>query len=179
MKKLVTVLFVWLCSVSPSLASQLNVDPYFALGSTTMQAEVAGEKASAPSFYFAAGSTLNFLTPHLNAEFRFGFGGQYANFNGSVKSYTMYLLKPQFGITRNLDIYGLAGVTTMNVDAGGVSSTDTDTSYGLGLQYHVPNESLSLTGEWMQYHTNTDDSTTAISGMNISGISVSVSFDYY
>ncbi|MDX8388332.1 MAG: outer membrane beta-barrel protein [Ghiorsea sp.] len=179
MKKVVIAWLLMMCWVSSASASKLNFDPYFAAGATSLQAELGGSTSTSPSYYIVAGSALNWLSPNLGAEIRFGFGGQFTTFNSDINQYTSYLLKPKLPITRNLDIFALAGVSTMTVSISSTSSSDTDISYGAGFAYHIPDESLSLTVEWLQYRTSSDNSTTSISGMDISGISASFSFDYY
>ena len=164
---------------SPSWASQMNLDPYFALGVSGLQADLAGSKATTPAFHFTAGSTLNWISPQLGAEVRLGFGGQLSTFSGSINGYTAYLLKPSMAITRYFDVYALLGFSTISMDIAGVSYADTSPSYGLGLSYHVPNESFVFNTELMQYRKKTDQSTTNISGVSIYGISASFEFYYY
>jgi hypothetical protein len=179
MKKLVLAWILVMFSVSPSLASKWNFEPYFALGVTSIQAELGSDKSTSPGFYLTAGSALNFLTPNLGAELRLGFGGQYTTFNSEINQYTSYFLRPKLELTRHLDLYALLGVSTMSVSINSKTYTDTDTSYGAGFAYHIPDESISFTCEWLQYRTSSDSSVTSISGMDVSGISASFSFDYY
>lgn len=164
---------------SPAWASKMNLDPYFALGASGLQADLAGSKATTPAFHFTAGSTLNWISPNLGAEVRLGFGGQLSTFSGSINGYTSYLLKPSMAMTRSLDVYALLGFTTISMDIAGVSYADTSPSYGLGLAYHVPNESFLFTTELMQYRKSSDQSTTNISGVSIYGVSASFEFFYY
>jgi len=159
-------------------AASLNLDPYFGLGFTALQVDAAGQKSTSPAFYFAIGSKLNWLTPNLGAELRMGFGGQYATFDGDINGYTSLLLKPSFDVSQHLDVFALVGVTTMSVNVLGASSNDTQLSYGTGFAYRIPNESISFTAEWMQYLRSSNQSTTSISGMDISGVSVSFVYAY-
>lgn len=179
MKHRMVVVLGWLLMAVPAQASQLNLDPYFAVGFSSMSVDMGGSNAQTPSGYVAAGSALNWLSPDLRAEFRFGLGGQMTAFSGDISMYASYLLKPAIEVTRSLDIYALLGLTTMNVSVAGQDSSDSNLSYGLGFSYHIPNESISLNGEWMQYHTASNNSTTSISGMDISGVSLSLQFEYY
>ena len=160
----------------PASASQLNLDPYFAVGVSGMQADGGSTSANTPAGYMAMGTVLNWISPNLRTEFRFGYGGQLTAFSGDINVFASYLLKPSLEVTRELDIYALLGFTTMNITLAGVDSADTDLSYGLGVSYHIPNESMAITADWMQYHTATTSSLTSISGMNISGVSISLLF---
>jgi len=164
---------------SPTWASQMNIDPYFTLGVSGLQADLAGSKATTPAFHFTAGSTLNWISPNLGAEVRLGFGGQLSTFSGSINNYTSYLLKPSMEVTRHLNVYALLGVSTISMDIAGLTYADTSPSYGLGFAYHIPNESFVFTTELMQYRKNSDQSTTSISGVSIYGVSASFEFFYY
>ena len=164
---------------SPAWASKMNLDPYFAVGVSGLQVDLAGNKATTPAFHFSAGSTLNWVSPNLAAEVRLGFGGQLSTLSGSINGYTAYLLKPSMAMTRHFDAYALLGFTSVSMDIAGVSYTDTSPSYGLGFAYHVPNESFLLTTELMQYRKNSDQSSTSISGASIYGASVRFEFFYY
>jgi len=179
MGKIIITCFSLLFLVPQASASKLNLDPYFAIGASALRAEIAGQQATEPSFVFIAGSALNWISPNLAAEIRFGFGGQYTTFNGDISSYTSFLLKPRLNITRSLDIYGLAGVTTVSVNLASQQNTATGTSYGAGVAYRIPNESLSITGEWVNYHSSSDQSSTSLSGMDITGVSINLVFEYY
>ncbi len=179
MKKMILLGMIWGSVLPSAWASGMNLDPYFSVGATAMRADLAGTRSTAPSFYFAAGSTLNWISPRLSAEIRLGFGGQYANFNGDINSYTAYLLKPSMDIGRYWNIYALLGATTMSVNIGNITYASTKPSYGLGLHYHIPDESITVDMEWMQYRANSDQSTTSISGMDISGASLGFTFHYY
>ncbi len=179
MKKIVVFCLLMLFSTSPAVASKMNLDPYFSVGTSSMVADIGGNQSTAPCFYFAAGSTLNWISPELGAEFRFGFGGQFNTFDGEINNYTSLLLKPGFELSRSLDIYGLVGATTMSVTIANQTYTDTGLSYGAGLAYHIPDESLILSGELMSYHTSSSQSTTSISGMDIIGASIAITFEYY
>jgi len=180
MKKYIgSMMLLMMGFASPVSASQMNLDPYFALGVSGLQVDLAGSKATTPAFYFTVGSTLNWVSPNLGAEVRLGFGGQFSTFSGSVNNYTSYLLKPSMVITHQLDIYALLGFSTISMDIAGVTYADTSPSYGIGLAYHVPNESFTFVTELMQYRKNSDQSTTSISGVSISGVSASFVFSYY
>ncbi len=180
MKKYMWFMMLWMLGVaSPAWASQMNIDPYFALGASGIQADLAGSKATTPAFHFTAGSTLNWISPNLGAEVRLGFGGQLSTFSGSINGYTSYLLKPSLELTRHLNIYALLGVSTISMDIANVSYADTSPSYGLGFSYHVPNESFLFNTELMQYRKNSDQSTTSISGVSIYGLTASFEFYYY
>jgi len=161
------------------LASKMNLTPYFGLSVAGLQADIAGSKATTPGLTFIAGTSLDWISSHIGAEFRFGFGGQFTTFNGTVNNYTSYLLKPSFPLTEQFDVYGLLGVTSMAVTVSGTKSSDADLSYGAGIRYHIPNESLSIDGEWMRYHKSADASALNISGMDVSGASISIVFEYY
>ncbi len=67
----------------------------------------------------------------------------------------------------------------MSVTIANQTYTDTGLSYGAGLAYHIPDESLILSGELMSYHTSSSQSTTSISGMDIIGASIAITFEYY
>ncbi len=179
MKKVMLVCLSVLFVPTMAQASKMNLDPYFTIGATVMEAKVGSNTSASPSGYVGIGSALNWLSPHLKSEFRFGVGGQHTAFNGKVNLYASYLLKPSLALTQQWDIYALLGMTTMGVSVGTTDSSDTGLSYGLGLAYHIPNESLSIQGEWMQYHKSSDASTTSISGMDISGGSMALVFEYY
>ena len=164
---------------SPASASKMNIDPYFAIDVSALQATLAGSSATSAAYSFIAGSTLNWISPNLAAEVRVGFGGQIPTFSGSINGYTAYFLKPSMELTRHLDVYALLGGATISMDIAGLSYSDTSPSYGLGFAYHVPNESLSFAAEWVQYRRNSDQSSTSISGVSISGVSASFVFSYY
>jgi hypothetical protein len=164
---------------SIALASKMNLTPYFGLGVTGLQAELTGDKATSPGLTFIAGTSLDWISSHVATEFRFGFGGQFTTFNGSVNNYASYLIKPSFELTEQFDIYGLLGITSMTVTIAGNHSSDADLSYGAGLRYHIPNESLAIEGEWMQYRKSSTTSATSISGMDVMGASISILFEYY
>ncbi|WP_038250718.1 porin family protein [Ghiorsea bivora] len=173
------MMLVMMGFASPAWASKMNIDPYFAVDVSALQANLAGSNATSAAFSFIAGSTLNWISPNLGAEVRVGFGGQIPTFGGSINSYTAYFLKPSMEVTRRLDVYALLGGTTISMDIAGFSYADTSPSYGLGFTYHVPNESLSFAAEWVQYRRNSDQSSTNISGVSISGVSASFVFSYY
>ena len=179
MKRIIVLCLTLLFSSASAQASQLNLDPYFGFGTSYLSAELAGDKASSPGFYFVAGSALNWISEDLAAELRLGFGGQYTAFNGDLRLYTSYLLKPSFEITRQLDMYVLAGFSTSSVSIAGQNGADASPSFGLGFDYHIPNESLSVSGEWLSLYQSSDSSATSISGMDISGVSISFVFAYY
>jgi len=179
MKKLWIAVVCCGCLGSPAWASGMNLDPYFSAGATAMRVDLAGNRSTAPAFYFAAGSQLNWLTPLLSAEIRLGFGGQYANFNGDINSYTAYLLKPGFAVGRFWQVYGLLGATTMSVNVGGATYASTQFSYGAGVHYHIPNESFTSDAEWMQYRKRSDQNAASITGMDITGITAGFTFYYY
>ena len=179
MKNIFVVCLLMLLAPSVTHASKLNLTPYFGLGVAGLQAGIAGSKATSPALTFIAGTSLGWISSYVGAEFRFGFGGQFTTFNGSVNNYASYLIKPSFPITEQFDVYGLLGVTSMTATVAGVTSSDADLSYGTGLKYHIPNESLSIDGEWMLYHKGAGSSTSNISGMTVSGASISVVFEYY
>jgi len=179
MKRVVAVwLAMFMASISAE-ASTMNLDPYFSLGSTSIDIDVGGTKSKSPSVFGAVGTKLNWISPHLGAEFRFGFGGQYNSFNGDISTYTQYLLKPEVAVTRQWDLYALAGLTTMSLTIANASYTNTGLSYGLGVAYHIPNESIAITGEWFNFHSSTDQSVTSISGMDITGLTLAVTFEYF
>lgn len=179
MKNYILFAMLTLGFVMPASASQMNLDPYFAVGVSGMQANGGSTSSSTPAGYMAMGAALNWLSPNLRTEFRFGYGGQLDAFSGDINVFASYLLKPSLELTRELDIYALLGFTTMNVTLGSIDSGDTDFSYGLGLSYHIPNESLAITADWMQYHSASTSSLTSISGMDITGVSVGLLFEYY
>lgn len=164
---------------SMAQASKMNLDPYFTVGASVMEAKHGGSTSTSPSGYIGIGSALNWISPYLKSEFRFGVGGQHSAFNGKINLYASYLLKPSLEITRQLDVYALVGMTTMTVSVATTDSSDTGLSYGLGFSYHIPNESLSIEGEWMQYHKSSNASAVSISGMDISGGSIALVFEYY
>ena len=164
---------------SPASASKMNIDPYFAIDVSALQATLAGSSATSAAYSFIAGSTLNWISPNLAAEVRVGFGGQVPTFSGSINGYTSYLLKPSMAMTGHLDVYALLGFTTISMDIAGLSYADTSPSYGLGFAYHVPNESFIFNTELMQYRKSSDQSTTSISGVSIYGVSASFEFSYY
>lgn len=177
MKKIIAVLLS-LFVASPVFASPLNLDPYFSFGSSSIDVSFAGNTDTSPSYFVAAGTTLNWISPNLGAEIRFGFGGQYHTFNGDISMYSQYLLKPGFAVTQNFDLYALGGLTTMKVNVGNTSFTDTAASYGAGLRYHIPDESLSLMAEWMNFRTSTSQSTTTIDGMDVNSAAIGITFSY-
>jgi len=179
MKRIIILSLMMLYASAPAHASQLNLEPYFGFGTSYLSADLAGDKASSPGFQFIAGSRLNWISEDLAAELRLGFGGQYTTFNGDLRLYTSYLLKPSFEITRQLDMYVLAGYSTTSVSIAGQNGADASPSFGLGLNYRIPNESLSVSGEWLSLYQSSDSSTTSISGMDISGVSISFVFEYY
>jgi hypothetical protein len=179
MKKIFLTCVLMAFFPSIAFASKMNLTPYFGLGVDGLQAELAGNKARSPGLTFIAGTSLDWISSHVATEFRFGFGGQFTTFNGSVNNYTSYLIKPSFGLSEQFDIYGLLGVTSMSVTIAGNDSSDAGLSYGAGFRYHIPNESLSIDGEWMMYHKDTDTSTSNISGMKVTGLSLNVTFEYY
>jgi len=179
MKRIIILCLMMFYSSAPAQASQLNLDPYFGFGTSYITAELAGDKAKSTGFHFVAGSTLNWISEALAAELRIGFGGQYTTFNGDLRLYTSYLLKPSWEVTRQLDMYALAGYSTTSVSIAGKAQSDFSPSFGLGVNYHIPNESLSVSAEWLSLYQSSDSSATAISGMDISGISINFVFEYY
>ncbi len=179
MKNIFVVCLLMLLAPSVTHASKLNLTPYFGLGVVGLQAETANDKATSPSLEFIAGSSMDWISSRLGVEFRFGFGGQFTTANGSISHYASYLLKPSLPLTEQFDVYGLLGMTGMRVKLAGINSTDAALSYGVGLRYYIPHESLSLNGEWMMYRKNSDNSLTDISGLKVTGLSLSVVFEYY
>ena len=179
MKRVILLWLMLFFSSATVHASQLNLDPYFGFGTSLISADFAGEKANTPGFYFTAGSALNWISEDLAAELRIGFGGQYTTFNGDIRLFTSYLMKPSFEITRQLDVYGLLGYSSTSVSIAGQTEADVSPSFGLGFNYRIPNESLSVSGEWFNLYQSSDSSTTSISGMDISGVAINFVFEYY
>ncbi|HKJ83108.1 MAG TPA: porin family protein [Mariprofundaceae bacterium] len=125
------------------------------------------------------------LAQYMAIEGRFGTAGSKtkydavvgANVKNQVDWFASYLFKPQVILARGLRFYGLLGATTLksSITATGstkVSKTNTDFSYGVGMEYSPNDDNLYVGAEWMRYASSESHATlttTTYSGMNMQG----------
>lgn len=106
--------------------------------------------------------------------------------NNQVGWFVSYLARPQVVLAQGLRMYGLLGATTLNssITATGsakVSKTNTDFSYGAGLEYSPNDNNLYIGVEWAKYASSKDHaslSTTTYSGMDMQGYIATLNYTF-
>ncbi len=171
MKRLITVMALWLAMVGIAQAQDFRSYAGIGLGAFGLEESEPGfsQKSTVFGGYIKVGADFN---DYLGAELRFGTTGSGSQTNAAgtlgvplsfttklqAKYIISYLAKPQYPITPDFRIYGLLGGTTAKLEAtasvlgfsSSVSATKTGFSYGIGGELSL-DDNLSIGAEWAQY----------------------------
>lgn len=147
------------------------------------------------NFVFGGYGTIGAkVADYLGIEVRVGSAGSKSKLdstlgttvNNQVGWFVSYFARPQVVLAEGLRMYGLLGATTLNssITATGsakVSKTNTDFSYGVGLEYSPNDNDLYIGVEWAKYASSRDHaslSTTTYSGMDMQGYVATLNYTF-
>lgn len=172
-------------------AQEFRFDPYAGAGAGGFALNDGNGTNVVFGGYGALGATLS---DYLAIEARVGTAGSKSKLDSNVGTtvknqvdwFVSYFAKPQVVLSQGLRAYGLLGATTLrsSITATGsakVSKTNTDFSYGAGLEYSPSDNNLHIGVEWAKYASSKSHSTlsaTRYDGMDMQGYIATVRYEF-
>jgi len=167
----------------------IDVHPYLGAGSGAFSVDAGFGSDTVFGGFGTIGANLN---DYLAVEARVGASTDSTmtllgsvNATSGVDWFVSYLAKPQYPVTGDLNIFGLAGATTMKttfsaVGPGGsfsVSHTGTTFSFGGGAEYQLL-DNVYVGAEWVQYANDADVNAVPFPGLDVWGASGSIRYQF-